>query len=281
MAPDALDVYRSGFLTLQSATLGRLVTDVQNPGDDFWPNTADTDRPVHDVELRPFASLREAKSASVTGGFGAKLSRLLKGEVAHGSSDSDVLKTDQLVRYHLLQHRDYFTKLCKSEDARQWMEKAMVDYPLFLVVGLITVDDARSHTERQKHWQGLCEGEAPVGELLGIPDPTGTLSFGLKMHFDGSSGRTVSFTASGERVIGVRYRKLKFKPFKKKSIDAAWLEDHPNRWETFTGGDRAGEENVIEADLEDELEEGDLECDVDEDDDMIVFDADISEDSNV
>ena len=273
MAPDALDVYRNGFLTLKSSTLGRLVTDVRNPGDDFWPDTDDA-LPEHDVETRPFTTLRDARSTSASGGLGAKLSKLFTGDVAFEGSNSNELQTNELLRYHLLLQRRYFTNMCAAEDTRKWMEKAMLDYPLFLVVGLITVKDAEAQADRQRGGQASFSGEAPVGESLGIPDPEGIANVGLNIHAGGSSGRTISFTAPGERVIGVRYRKLKFKVLKKKSVDTASLENNSNRWEMFTAGDRASEEDVIEADLEEELAEDDLECDVD-DDDMVVLEADV------
>lgn len=94
----------------------------------------------------------------------------------------------------------------------------------------------------------------------------------MNLHGGGSSGQSISFIAPGERVIGVRYRKLKFRVLKKKSVDTASLESNSNRWEMFTGGDRASEDDIIEADFEDELAEEDLECDANEDE-MVILEA--------
>ncbi|KAI1192331.1 hypothetical protein F5X97DRAFT_329776 [Nemania serpens] len=274
MAPDALDVFCNGYLTLKSSTIGRLVTDVRNPGDDFCP-AADDALPAHDVETRPFSTVRAARSSAANAGLGAKLTSLFTADLSLEGSNSNELETDRLIRYHLLQQQSYFADLCAGEDTRKWMEKALLDYPLFLVVGLITVRDAGARAEQRRDGQGAVSAEAPVGEAaLGVPDPEGVAGAGISLRAGGSSGRSTSFIAPGERVIGVRYRKLRFRMLKKKSIDAATLEKNSNRWEMFAAGDRAGEEDVIEAELEDELAEDDLECDADEGD-MVVLETDV------
>ncbi|KAK0708033.1 hypothetical protein B0H67DRAFT_686198 [Lasiosphaeris hirsuta] len=270
MTPDALDVFFGGFLTLESCTLGRLVTDVRNPGDDFRPVT-DKAKPKHKVEIRPFESLHDAKSVSASVGLRAKLSKLFTGDVAFEGSSSDELQTQELVRYHLLQQQDYFEALCAGEDIRKWIETTTLQWPLFLVVGLITVKDAEAQAERHRAGQVAVAAEAPATEALGIPDPGGVANAGMSVQVDGSSGRSISFTAPGERVIGVRYRKLKFEMFSKKSVDTASLKKS-SIWEMFSVGDRAGEDNIIEAGLEDHLVEENLECS--ETDSMLVLEAD-------
>ncbi|RSL57488.1 hypothetical protein CEP54_008278 [Fusarium duplospermum] len=269
--PPALDVFCSGYLTLKSSTIGRLVIDVRNPGDDFCPATDDA-LPEHEVEPRHFDTVRAARSTAANAGLGAKLTQLFTADLSLEGSNSDELDTRKVTRYHLLQHQSYFRKLCAGKATREWMETAIQDSPLFLVVGLITVQDAEAQAERQRQGQAAVSGEVPVGEAAGIPDPEGVTNVGMNLHGGGSSGQSISFIAPGERVIGVRYRKLKFRMLKKKSVDTASLENNSNRWEMFTGGDRASEEDIIEADFEDELEEDGLECDAD--DEMVIDEVD-------
>lgn len=140
MAP-ALDVFCNGYLTLKSSTIGRLVIDARNPGDDFWPDTDDA-LPEHKVEALPFDTVRTARSTAANAGLGAKLTQLFTADLSLEGSNSDELETSKVMRYHLLQQRDYFINLCAGEATRKWMETALQDSPLFLVVGLITVQDA-------------------------------------------------------------------------------------------------------------------------------------------
>ncbi|KAI1110052.1 hypothetical protein F5Y14DRAFT_430443 [Nemania sp. NC0429] len=150
--------------------------------------------------------MRAARSATANAGLGAKLTSLFAADLSLEGSNLNELETSQLIRYHLLQQRSCFANLCAEEGARKWIEKAMLDYPLFLIVGLITVQDANTQAERQRDGQGSIFVEAPVGEAIGVPGPEGVANARISLHGGGSSGRSISFIAPGERVFGVWYR---------------------------------------------------------------------------
>ena len=76
---------------------------------------------------------------------------------------------------------------------------------------------------------------------------------------DGKTRAVSSFIAPGERVIGVQYRKIKFRLFSSNKVDTSFLENNPNRWVMLFGGDRAGVDNILEAELEETTDIDDLE----------------------
>lgn len=268
MVTDTLTVFRNSFLTLKSSALGRLVTDARNPSQDFWPKIPPTLSDV-DFDVRPFEALRSTAAAYTDVGFAAKLSRLFSGNVSRERSSFEGLQADSLLRYLLLQPRTYFTTMCADNETRRWMESALRDCPLFLIVGLVTLTDANVHKGQQGETQGSLSTEAPVGEALTggalAADPGGAANAGVDVHDATSSVGSSSFRAPGERVVAVQYRKVKFTLLQKRNTDNASLERNPNRWVMFLGGDRASEDDVIEADLEDEITADDLEYDIGED----------------
>ncbi|KAK7429178.1 hypothetical protein QQZ08_004393 [Neonectria magnoliae] len=80
-------VFHSGRITVIS-TIGRVMTDVRNPGDDFWPATNDA-LPEHEIEPRPFSTVRPARSAATNAGLGAKLTQLFTADLFLEGSNLD------------------------------------------------------------------------------------------------------------------------------------------------------------------------------------------------
>jgi hypothetical protein len=276
MVGNALTVFRNGFLTLKSSALGRLVPDAKNPSQDFWPQK-DITLSEDQVDTGEFHELRQAFTSGFNVGLGAKLSRLFSTDVSLESLSKDGLQADKVHRYLLKQPRSHFYGMCADKDARYWMEDIMRDCPLFLISGLITVTEAGVQREQKRDMQASSDIEVPIGAALtggalAAVDQAGVTDVGVNAHGGRLSGESISFIAPGERVVGVQYRKVKFKAFSEKSIDNATLERSPNRWKMFFGGDRAGEKDMIEADLQDDLTEGDLE--IDDEEGLAIWDTD-------
>jgi hypothetical protein len=274
MVENALTIFRNGFLTLKSSALGRLVTDAKNPSQDFWPQK-DITLSEDEVDKGEFHELRQALTSGFNVGLGAKLSRLFSAKISLESLSTDGLQADKLHRYLLKQPRSRFHGMCADVDARRWMEDTMRDCPLFLISGLITITEAGVQREQQSDIQTSGDAEVPIGDILSggalaAVDQTGVTDVGLNAHGGRLSGESISFIVPGERVVGVQYRKVKFELLSKKNIDNATLERSPNRWKMFLGADRAGEKDIIEADLQDGLTEGDLE--IDDEEDLVIWD---------
>jgi hypothetical protein len=78
-----------------------------------------------------------------------------------------------------------------------------------------------------------------------------------------SNDSTFVPVASDELIIAVQYRKVQFKWFSSRKIDSAFLEMGCNRWKVFLISARAdlddGEDDVVEADLQEDIGEEDVE----------------------
>lgn len=272
MGGPTLTVFHNSFLTLKSSALGRLVTDATNPTQDFWPEM-DPQLRDNEVEVRPFESLRRAAVSGSNAGLCAKLTRLFSAGLS-GENMFDELNTTALRRYALLQPRRHFQAMCMDDETRLWIEEALRDCPIFLVVGLVTVTEAAVQHGRQQSMKASAASiEVPVAGAgaTTAAGPGNAASLDLCGSITRSSNGSLRFVASGERVIGVQYRKLKFRLFQKRTLDTAFLENNPNRWELFLGTDRAGNKDVLEADLQDSLTTEELEWDADVEEELAIF----------
>ena len=272
-----LSVLHSAFHTLKGVFLGRLVIDARNPAEDFWPSvpsllsSEEYDvRPYHNVDLL----LKETKSGDIR----VKLSRLFDGVAAAANFSAGQLFTSQAKVYSLSQPTSHFQRLCNEPRAKEWMEKNIRHSPILLVVGLITLTDVVIGHDLRNQRQASASVSVPASDTLS-PGISSTGLDGLEVQAKASSSRekesSLSFSVPDERVIGVRYRIVKFKRFSRK-VENAFLKKNPNQWEMFCGGTKgSGIYDVLEAELGNtELDDLNLEEDVhviDMQDEKIVF----------
>ena len=281
MAPSALTVIRSAFLDLEEVAIGCLVPDILNPGQDYWPENP-TPPPPDQVTTRTVENLRELLSDEKHVGLRTKLTHLFSGDVLHKTESKFELKTSKSTGYFLKQPRSTFLRLCRAEDTKKWIEETLRHSPIFFVVGLVTVTHAKVDRGHSHSKDYKSSAHVPLSSLVssGITDilpNANVLDVGGAISLGDKSKGSSSFIAPGERVIGVQYRKVHFHLFSKNKVEEATLK--PNQWTMFLGGDRAGSDNILEADLQDSLDREDLEVeenDVDAiiDDDMFVFKED-------
>jgi len=134
---------------------------------------------------------------------------------------------------------------------------------------LVTVLDAAAKRSASDARTVAGSTTVPVGEIVtggasaALPAALGgdTLDVGVSASLGHKNTSSSSFIAPGERIIGVQYRKIKFRLFSSRSVQSAFLENNPNRWKMFMGGDRASSDDSLEADLEDSMDVDDLELD--------------------
>jgi len=261
MPPSALTVIRSAFLDLQEVAIGCLVPDVLNPGQDYWPEKPAPPAPDQ-ITKRTIENFRELLSDEKHIGLRTKLTHLFSGDVVHKTESKFEIKTPKSTAYLLKQPRSMFLRLCQEDDTKKWMEETLQDSPIFFVVGLVTVTHAEVDRDQSHSKDYKTSAEVPVSSLLssGITDifpNANVLDVGGAVSLGDMSRRSSSFVAPGERVIGVQYRKVHFHLFSENKVEDATLK--PNQWTMFLGGDRAGSDNILEADLQDSTDLEDLE----------------------
>lgn len=262
----SLSVLHSTFLTLTGVALGRLVTNVKNPSQDFWPENA-APLPQNEFDERPFNQLQNFLGKTIHVGLRAKATHLLYGGVASQTSSSGELVAPESKVYSLLQPSSHFQRMCKDNATREWMERTLKRCPIFLVVGLITVTQATVSQGRHEARQVSSSVAVPVTDIVTYGASTvllpANIGASLNVGLDTSAGHEThavsSFIAPGERVIGVQYRKIKFRLFSSNKAETSFLENNPHRWVMLFGGDKSGSDNILEADFEDTISVDDLE----------------------
>jgi hypothetical protein len=261
----SLYVFHNAFLTLAAVALGRLVTDAANPGQDFWP-VSNSLIAFDEVDERPFQDVRNSLNRLKDTGLRAKVTKFISGDVASRMTSSGELIAPKSKVYSLLQPKLHFQRMCKDNATRGWIEEALKHSPIFLIVGMITVTQAAVDHGQQQATQVSGSVNLSISDVASsgtstvIPSASGDA---LEVSVGGARARqmhsTASFIAPGERVIGVQYRKVKFRLFSSNKVESSFLENNPNRWVVLFGGDRSGSDDIIEADLQDDLHVDDLE----------------------
>lgn len=265
MAPSAFTVIRDAFLDLEEVTIGCLVPDVLNPGQDYWPEKPRPPSPDQ-VTKRTIENLRELLSDERQIGLRARLTHLFTGDAVHKSGSKFEITTPKSAGYFLKQPKSMFLNLCKDEDTKKWIEETLRDSPIFFVVGLVTVTQAKGDSDHSRSSDYKSSAEIPVSSLVssGVTDilpGANWLDVGGAFSVGNQSKNASSFIAPGERIVGIQYRKLHFHLFSKNKVEEATL--NPNQWSMFLGGDRSGSDDILEADLQDSMELEDLELEDD------------------
>lgn len=254
---------QSSLLPLDSVKLGRLVTNAKNPQQDYL----DPLDSVPEATIKSQETFHEILNSSRNEKLRFRLTALLAISSENQAASSATLSAVQATTYQLTNSGSWFRKACAKQETRSWFEEAIEENDVYLVVGYHTVTDAR-----------VTEGIITKGKTGGSAELSGSLLTGeaapvvnlLSARIDSSHDSTHhqarSFRAPGEQIYAVQYRKVEFKWLSSRSIDKTTLERN-NRWKIFwsaglrKGGDDEfeGEDDVVEADLAEELDFGSLE----------------------
>lgn len=263
--PPALTVFSKAFLTLNSASIGRLVTNPLDPGQNFWPKSIPAVAKGY-IDEAPFENVEFQERVK----FKDWVGNLISGNAMRRRASIDRIVTPEMKRYSLLQELEQFEGLCKDKAGREWMEKMLIRNSLFYVVGLVTVKDA--NMTRSGH-ESECPSFEDSFEVSG-EEPLTPRPFTSDIRSYVPNSATSSYFVPEERVIAIRYRRVRFSLFWSKKVDSAYM-DKRSRWKTLLWGDREGQEDSIEACLQDSTEIQDLDLDdVLEDDMTVVEDED-------
>lgn len=158
--------------------------------------------------------------------------------------DAAVCKT-----YQLKNSDEYFSKICRSNGAREWLERSTKRRrDVFLVVGLRTVVDAQvTHMNSvSRNFSDCLDGSVARAITLALTagalppshgTPNATVGLSRRNQYKTAGG----FSAPGEQIYAVQYRKIEFSWFSGRNLDKASLEDG-NRWKVYVGKRGSGGE---------------------------------------
>lgn len=261
MSAPSLVVLSNTFITLNPGSLGCLVTNAKFPGEDVWPESP---LPLSPAEFsrRP---LNDTVQNLVNLGVKATICQFISVRLNHDSTSKSESVGSKVVVYSLFRPHLHLNRMCLDSDTKRWIEMTLQHWPIYMVVGLITVIDADFKSETHNEVVPPAQTTAPVTDSFAhstsvVFPPSTTDLFDSTVENSGTieTGSMTSFIAPNERVIGVRYRKLKFQLFSSEDADAPFLKANPNRWILLTG-ERDGSDDLLEADFEESIDANDLE----------------------
>lgn len=253
------------FLSVESIRLGRLVRNVDEPQSDYLD--PDCDLHPESVIITPHLRYEEVQQNMTDKSFTAVLTRLMSASRARRNKAYTQVTTDRVTTYQLGNSGSWFKSAIKTETAREWIKESIDQGDdIYVVVGYHTMLDAQVVEGAADAMESSGQLRLPVTEVAlaatGVMVPLGDIADpGVAGNNLKKQGIQRQFVADGEQICAVQYRKVRFKWFSSRNLDAALLEKD-TRWKMSWNirGQEIGTNDVVEVDLHDELEiEGDRE----------------------
>jgi hypothetical protein len=247
-----LTIIRAAFLDLDEIALGSLVPDPKNPGMDYFPikkwEFLPDDVSVHHVE-----NLQQLLAKEKHRGIYGKLTQAFSVNITTQTDSKVVLIAPKSTVYYIKHPNNHFTGLCKDGATKAWMERTVKHKSIFLVVGFITVTAANVGYEHNSLGNYGGSADVPVtpivthGASMVLPIGGDVLDSGVEVSRGSHAKTASSFIASGERVIGIQYRKVDFQWFSHRNVNNATLKD--NQWRMLLGVRSNLSQEVVQAEL--------------------------------
>jgi hypothetical protein len=250
MAPPTLSFVHNSFLSLTEVALGRLVLDTKNPGQDFWPRSTFS-VPANHISKRTVTNIYQQLEEETHSTLRIKLTHFFSAKGTRHRMSIKELVAPLAAVYTLTQPTAHFKSLCDDETTAIWIKANQRRGQVFLVVGLITVTDAKVAQSLEISMNGGIEADVPVTNAVSsgtaevLAGEAHIFDVGIMTSGDRNGSSIFSFLAPGERVIGVQYRKIRPQLFRR---GADWISlGKPHRWVTFN--ETAGEDSDGDLDL--------------------------------
>jgi len=254
MTKSTINVLNHGFLPLGLVNIGRLVTSALDPGQDYWPKESIVE--TGEVEKRSISDFRSLGQSEKKAELAARVTKFLSATTAANSNNAVEVESQEVTQHWLKNQTSYLERLCVTDATKEWMEKMQKRYPIFLVVGLITVKNAKATVKIQSARESSGLTTLPVGDLVShggttlLPIASDSLDVSAKVSIGNKTASASSGLVLGEMVVGAQYRKLCFRLFSSRKADSAHLENKKTQWVLFEGSTRAGAGDSLEVDFE-------------------------------
>src|SRR5271154_5737868 len=144
--------------------------------------------------------------------FKAAITRVFSSMLDFESQDTFYVTSETARRYELRQPNLVFHQLCQDDDVKKWLEEGYHDkQDSHLVIGFRTLLNARLFRKAQQATDAAIQFHIPTGAPAGDPTPTGEGDVKIAGGHGHKSGREGEFTALGERIYAICYRKIVLK----------------------------------------------------------------------
>ena len=238
----------------ESIELGRLVLDPKYPDQDFcqpsFPagpsdQSLDATNPITpsfnlDVTTQRVENFHEVLQRTQGTRLELSLFNLLSVAPSTPTSFSTTVTATQCVTQHLRNASTYFSAACQQTSVRTWLDKESrrPSSTVYLVCGIKILVDAQVDLERHRETNFGVTASLPatvIASAAGVPAPIpldSALDISGSVSLAKQSIEKVGYTAIGEQVFAVQYRKIRFSWFSTQKVDKAYLEKG-TRWKSY------------------------------------------------
>ena len=235
------------FLLQNSVKFGRFITNIDHPNQNYHDPPANQ---IPGTLTSPFEALSGYTCKENSAGFSSLLGNSLAPELSKQLKARVKIKGERVNTYVLDNPEEWFNQAMAALDTQQWIERQIdSDNRIFMIVGCSTITNARiTHV--------IGRGNSTSGRVE-IPDISTTVA-GLPILFiegiEPSVGEDLNrsqniktcFTAPGEYICALQYRKVQHKWLSRKRLEELQFSKSP-RWISVEGS-RGGEDNEDEDD---------------------------------
>ena len=235
-------------LSLNSVTVGSLVPDIHLPHKDAFrvvDLVQEEDLHIHHQDASK-GLMNYSKSSSLQ----ARLSKLFSASAHSALPSSSELSTREGKIYELKNPKAMFKKLCADQSARDWLEDGIRENEKsYFIIGISTFFDGEISVSNAKSKGLSADVNVPIdGGAVG----GGKAKVGLSASHETNQENTFSTSVPGEQIYAICYRRVKFKPLTRKSVDSARLAEGDCwafRADEFRG--TVAEETLVQVELDD------------------------------
>ncbi|MCJ1390199.1 hypothetical protein MMC18_003057 [Xylographa bjoerkii] len=230
---------------------GELTLDPSQPHNNVLPFPSSV--PL-EILSASFQNLHNCQTAGIGAEFGVQLMTFLNAQAHALHQDHFEITAPQGTKYLVRNSETSFKRACGDPAVRAWLEEHVIDEgrKAAMLVGMYTYCNASYTHIHRNHLEGQ----------LSASDPTNAGSASLGAGVGALTQQ--AFNMPEEQIFAIEYKLIKFKPWSKKKVEEAKLEEGPNRWEVFFG-DRTkgaaveGQENILEFNLDDSDNDNEIE----------------------
>jgi len=171
-------------------------------------------------------SLTGSLHPSTSTELSAAVTKLLETHFRTGTNNYTALASHRVRRIEVGAQRDALALVFSHDTARQWLEKGIkARDKSYMVVGCMTVLDAKVTQAQNQDRSVGGNVTIPVGTVLGGgADFTGITDPSVGATWKANQGEKTLYTAPGEMIWAIAYRRIKFDLLMKKSVETAYLD---------------------------------------------------------
>ncbi|EYB21524.1 hypothetical protein FG05_04897 [Fusarium graminearum] len=251
-----------------SVELGRLVLDPKYPNQDFCqptikkdPTQGDQNATGFEIETQQFKDFRGTVTRAKGTRLEASLLNILSLAPSSPKSTSTTVTGPLCVLHQLGDTNAFFKAACQQTHVRIWLEEQSwrLRSTVYLVCGFEALADANVSLAREDKTSLDMSVNVPSALLTaptGVPVPG--LDVGAGVSVSRESSENVEYTAVGEQVFSIQYRKISFSWFSPHKVDKAHLEKG-NRWVScMSTRSGQGDDECIECEVAEPIAPSDL-----------------------